>query len=232
MSLITKSDMTVGGNLVFSGEVTKAPTDLARIITANGEAVVYIETKIAIVSMSATIDGATYKGVYEQLKSETNAVISKLQSLTEVMEVTTRNYRIYPRYSYNPYKFEGYTGYYGLEYRTEIVSSGDVMEAVSELSTSYVVNSVNFIPLEADKNEAQNRALAEATENAVETVNAALSKTEYKMSEVYDIQIISGNVTKNEEIAMADASAARNTLMIVGGEARVSSTVRVKCLFS
>ena len=220
------SDLSVGGNIMFSGDVQKSPSNLARRITASGSASIEVSTDIAIIRMNCFNENENYETVHQILSSNAVEIVEFLQS-KDIIKLSTNNFSIYPYYSYNPTTLKGYRGNYSILFECKIGDAGKIIDgAIKE--TEFTIQNISYKALEQNLRIAQKQALSAATLNAITSIEASLSETQYKMVEIYEINVQNGGYTTKTE--SADIAASEST-PILGSDANVTANVIVKALF-
>ena len=234
MSITTKSDLTIGGNVVFSGDVTKAPGDIAKKISASGSASILIPTTIATLQFKTTYESDRYSQVQVVLNARASAVVGFLsESNVAIDKLSTNSYSVYPRYTYNPYKFDKYVGTYGIIFKAPIEDAGSIIDDIVDLGQDFTLQWISYTAEEDAKSIAKKEAIAQATNNAIISAESALRDTAYKLGEIYDISVQNGYTTTSYETApkmeaIADMS---EPAPVIGNEENITANVTLKALY-
>ena len=229
MPVLKMADLSIGGNITYTGDVQKISSKIAKTINTTGTASRNITNTIAIINMVTTKESKDYIEVYTALRERSIQTVNLIDILG-VKKVSTDKFTISPIFTYNPKMLDKYSGQYTIIFECDIDEAGEIIDRVMRDENGFIINDISYTATESIIKSTETEILAEATINAIERIDTALKKTDYKRTDIYDISIQQKTGFSNVETyrTMAIDSGAPPILSF---DTTVKSTVYVKSLF-
>ena len=123
----------------------------------------------------------------------------------------------------------GYRGTYSLQFECQTSQTGLIIDKIIAL-TEVFIQSISYKATNKEIEASQKLALSQATLNAIASIKEALSKTQYRMTEIYNINVSNGSVSTMNK-SDPNIAAMEMDIPVIGSDFTVSSSVHVQALF-
>ena len=215
-------------NLTFCHSALAQETGL-RTLTVTGQGVDILTTKLTQVQLGVEIRGKTATAVQQEVARRTSALVNLLRS-RDVEQLQTTGISLRPDYDFsnNQRRLIGYLGINTVSFRLKTEKVGALLDkAVSAGATR--IDKVSFTATESAIAAGQKKALAEATQDALEQADVILRSLNLTRKDIVNIQVNEAKLPQPRTISTAEMSRAVDSRTpVIGGEQRVRAFVTLQ----
>jgi hypothetical protein len=210
-----------------------AQENMPKTITVSGRGTESIPTSLTQVRLGVEVQGETAAGVQQEAARRSNAVVELLRS-RNVSKLQTTGIFLNPMYDYsnNRQQIVGYMASNTVSFEIATDRAGTILDdAVNAGATR--IEGVSFVASEEAIAQAQQVALREATEDALEQADSVLGVLGLNRQEVVNIQVNGAStpppppIPLSRDFAALQAAEAAPT-PVVGGEQEVQAFVTLQ----
>jgi uncharacterized protein YggE len=202
---------------------------MTRTLTVTGQGTESIPATLAQVRLGVEVQGRTASEVQREIAERSSTVVSFLQS-QDVEKLHTTGIYLYPQYDYSEggnQRIIGYTASNTVSFRIETDAAGPIMDqAVSVGATR--IDGISFVADDQAIARAQQVALREATQTALDQADTVLQALGLSRDEIVNIQI-NNAATYVPPMPYALQAAERfDATPVLAGEQDVTATVTLQ----
>lgn len=184
------ASLTVGGLLPPGAAIAQPPSTWVRTLAVEGYGDEKIPATLAVVHLGINVENADPLKAQQEVAQRSNAVLSLLKvELVEDLEAP--GVQLQPRYRYEKNQkqvLDGYTASNQISFRVKSDRVGAILSAVVALGVNQVRN-ITFVASDEDIAAARERAVQEASDNALSKARAALQPLGQRIQEVLTVQV-------------------------------------------
>jgi hypothetical protein len=204
---------------------------MLRTLTVTGMGTESIPTTLSQVQLGVEVQGKTAEEAQQEAAQRSSAVVELLRS-RNVDKLQTTGIYLSPAYDYSDgqQKLRGYTATNSVSFRLPTDRAGTLLDDAVKAGATRI-DSVSFVAEDSAVSTAQKQAIREATQDAQEQAEAALSALGLQRKEIVSVQVNGATpptpIFAREQRTMAMADSAAPT-PVVGGEQEVQASVTLQ----
>lgn len=213
-------------------EPALAEEQLLRTITVSGQGTESVQTSLTEVRLGVEAQGETAEEVQQEVARRSNAVVELLRS-RNVSQLQTTGVNLNPLYDYsnNRQRIIGYAASNTVSFEIATDRAGTILDdAVNAGATR--IDGIRFVASDEAIAQAQQVALREATEAALDQADAVLAALGLNRREVVNVQVNGANPPQPiffDASVMQRAEAASSAPSpVIGGEQEVQAAVTLQ----
>ncbi|MBI4783530.1 MAG: SIMPL domain-containing protein [Oscillatoriophycideae cyanobacterium NC_groundwater_1537_Pr4_S-0.65um_50_18] len=205
---------------------------MLRTVTVTGMGTESIPTSISQVQLGVEVQGKTAEEVQQEAARRSSAVVELLRSRS-VDKLQTAGIYLSPTYDYTDgqQKLTGYTATNSVSFRIATDRAGTLLDDAVKAGATRI-DSVSFVAEDSAISTAQKQAIREATQDAQEQAEAALSALGLQRKDIVSIQVNGAAppmpLYARQERAMAAMADSPAPTPVVGGEQEVQASVTLQ----
>jgi uncharacterized protein len=204
---------------------------MLRTLTVTGMGTESIPTTLSQVQLGVEVTGKTAEEVQAAAAQRSSAVVELLRSRS-VTKLQTTGIYLSPTYDYNngQQKLTGYTATNSVSFRLPTEQAGTLLDDAVKAGATRI-DSVSFVADDSAISTAQKQAIREATQDAQDQAEAALSALGLQRKEVVSVQVNGAAPPTPIFAEAARASMAADSAAptpVVGGEQEVQASVTLQ----
>jgi len=232
-SKLTKLGVTLSLSLTFVSLIAPLPAlsqeKLLRTLNVTGRGVESIDTTLTQVELGVESTGKSASAVQQEVARRSTAVVELLKN-RKVEKLETTGINLSPTYDYTGGRqvLTGYSAINRVRFQVPIPQAGILLDQAVQSGASRI-DGLSFKASDTAIATAQQQALREATQDALQQARTVFSSLNITQKEIISIQI--NQATPPPSVPMVYATAARmktgfdSTTPVIGGEQTVEATV-------
>lgn len=208
-------------------------SSLPRTISVSGKGEVNIPTTMTQVRLGVEVQGKTAQEVQKEVAARSQSVVDLLKS-RQVQKLETTGISLNPNYTYKDGRqtINGYSGTNTVSFQIETEKSGTLLDDTVKAGATRI-DGISFIASDEAIAQAQQNAIAQASNDAKKKADAALGALNLKSKEVIGVSINGANPPQPLPYPVPAAEAAKNDSLnantpVVGGEQKVQQSVTLQ----
>ncbi|MCP2732075.1 SIMPL domain-containing protein [Limnofasciculus baicalensis] len=208
-------------------------SSLPRTISVSGKGEINIPTTMTQVRLGVEVQGKTAQEVQKEVAVRSQAVVDLLKS-RQVDKLETTGISLNPNYTYKDGKqtINGYSGTNTVSFRIETEKSGTLLDDTIKAGATRI-DGISFVASDEAIAQAQQNAIAQASNDAKKKAEAALTALNLKSKEVIGVSINGANPPQPLPYAAPTEQAIKTDSLnantpVVGGEQKVEQSVTLQ----
>lgn len=205
-----------------------ADEPLTRVLTVTGEGTEAVATSQTQIQLGVEVQGETAEEVQEEAARRSAAVVEFLRS-RNVSNLRTTGIVLNPVYNYTDgnQRIVGYIANNSVQFRVPTEVAGTILDDAVEAGATRI-DSVSFIASDEAMNRAQQQALREATDDALQQAETILDALGLSQQEIVTIQVNNMSRPPVYPIAQRAMAADAPSTPVIGGEQDVMASVTLQ----
>jgi len=205
-----------------------AEEPLTRVLTVTGEGTEAVATSQSQVQLGVEVQGETAEEVQQEAARRSAAVVEFLRS-RNVSNLRTTGIVLNPVYNYTDgnQRIVGYIANNTVQFRVPTEVAGIILDEAVEVGATRI-DSVSFIASDEAMNRAQQQALREATDDALQQAETILDALGLSRQEIVTIQVNNMSRPPVYPIAQRANLADAPSTPVIGGEQDVMASVTLQ----
>lgn len=168
---------------------TVPPSPTTRTLSATGQGKVNIPATLTLVNLGVEVQGKTAESVQKKAATQSKAVVDFLKA-QKVGKLQTAGIQLNPNYNYANGKqnITGYTATNSVSFQVDTSKVGNLLDK-AVVAGATRIDRVSFVATDEAMAEAQEEAIALATQAAKKQAEAALGSLKLQQKEIVNIAI-------------------------------------------